>query len=135
VPVRVRIRVEGLAELQRKLRKEVLLAPPLKHAMRSTIREAAELVTSRAPRASSRMATSVTHRVDARPVPTWGRVSVPARRRSRKHPRGYRYPRWLEYSSKSPRRGWFRQAVIPARGILARHLEAAKRYIESVWSR
>jgi len=81
------------------------------------------------------MATSVTSRLDKRPVPTWGRVSVTARARSKKYPRGFRYPRMLEYSSKSPHQRWFRNSVIPAKASLARHVEAAKRSIERIWSR
>lgn len=133
-PVRVSIQVEGLAALQRKLRKEVLLAPPLKYAMTAGTEDAARIVMSRAPRASGRLAASVTTRMDKRPVPTWGRVSVTARRRSKKFPRGFRYPRMLEYSAKSGHKGWFRGASIPARSALSRHVESAKRMIERIWS-
>ena len=135
MPVRLNIQVEGLAELQRKLRKEVLFAPPLRSAMNATVEDAARIVESRAPRASGRMAASVTTRLDKRPVPTWGRVSVTARSRSKKYPRGFRYPRMLEYSAKSGHQRWFRNAVTPARSVLARHLESAKRHIERIWAR
>jgi hypothetical protein len=134
MPVRVNLQIEGLAALQRKLRKEVLLAPPLRSAMNATVEDAARIVVSRAPRASGRMAASVTTRLDKREVPTWGRVSVTARRRSKKYPRGFRYPRMLEYSSKSKHQRWFRNAVIPAKTALARHVEAAKRHIERIWA-
>ena len=60
---------------------------------------------SRAPRASGRLAASVTTRLDKRPVPTWGRVMVTARRRSKKFPRGFRYPRMLEYSGEVTAQG------------------------------
>lgn len=139
MPLRLNIRVEGITQLQRKLRKEVLLAPPLREAMQATVVEAAQLVEARAPRGpgahGGTMAASVTHRLDARPVPTWGRIAVTARRRSRKFPRGFAYPRLLEYGPKSRRRGWFRGALIPAQGVLARHIERAKRHIEAIWSR
>ena len=134
MPVRMNIQIEGLAALQRKLRKDVLLAPPLRSAMSATVEDAARLVTSRAPRATGRLATSVTTRLDKRPIPTWGRVSVTARRRSKKFPRGFRYPRMLEYSPKSPHQRWFRGAVIPAKSALARHVEGAKRAIERIWA-
>lgn len=131
--LRLNIRIDGITQLQRKLRTDVLLAPPLREAMATTVEEGAQLVEARAPRASGRMAASVTHKLDARPVPTWGRIAVTARRRSRKYPRGFAYPRLLEFSAKSGHRGWFRGALVPAKGILARHVEAAKRRIEAIW--
>jgi hypothetical protein len=135
MPVRLNIRVEGLPALLRKLRKDVLLAPPLQAAMSATVTDAVHIVERAAPRRSGRLRTSITSKVDARPVPTWGRVSVTARRRSRTHPRGFRYPRLLEYSGQSPHQRWFRGAVIPARAALRRHVDAAKRSIERIWAR
>jgi hypothetical protein len=129
------VRVEGLAAIQRKLRKEVLLAPPLQGAMKATVTDAVQLVERAAPRRSGRLVASITHRLDARPVPTWARVSVTARRRSRKYSRGYRYPRLLEYGSKSPHQRWFRDTITPARTALRRRVEEAKRYIERIWTR
>ena len=135
MPVRVSVQVEGLTELQRKLRVEPLLAQPLRIALNATQRDVAQSVEAISPRHSGRMASSIRTRMDARPIPRWARVSVTARRRSRKYPSGYRYPRWLQYSSKSPHRGWFSRALTPARATLQRHVEAAKRMIESNWSR
>jgi hypothetical protein len=134
MPVFVNVRVEGLAALQRKLRKEVLLAPPLQGAMAATVTDAVQLVEGAAPRRSGRLAASIKSRIDARPVPTWARVSVTARRPSRSNPRGYRYPGWLEYNPKSPRQGWFRGAVRPVRAALRRHVEEARRQIEQIWA-
>ena len=135
MPVRLNIRIEGLPALQRKLRKDVLLQTPLQVAMSETVSDAVHLVEHAAPRRSGRLAASITHRVDARPVPTWGRVAVTARSRSKKYPRGYRYPRLLEYGAKSPHQRWFRGTVIPARTALRRHVDAAKRLIERIWAR
>jgi hypothetical protein len=129
----VSVRVEGLAALQRKLRTDVLLAPPLTSAMHAAAADAARIVEGRAPRRSGRLADSIQTRVDRRPVPTWASVSVTARRRSRKFPRGYRYPRLLDYSPKSHHQRWFRGAIAPAKNALARHVEAAKRQIDRIW--
>jgi len=134
MPIRVNVQIEGLAALRRKLRKDVLLAPPLQAAMAATVGDAVQLVERAAPRRSGRLAASITHRIDARPVPTWGRVSVTARRRSRAYPRGYRYPRLLEYGAKSRHQRWFRGTINPARTALRRHVESASRYIERVWA-
>jgi len=134
MPFRVNVRIEGLAALQRKLRKEVLLAPPLQDAVTATVTDTVQLVERAAPRRSGRLAASITHRIDARPVPTWGRVSVTARRRSRAYPRGFRYPRLLEYSAKSHHLGWFRGTFLPARDALRRHVEEARRQIERIWA-
>jgi hypothetical protein len=135
MPIKVSIEVQGLARLQRKLRKEVLLAPPLAEAMTAGLADAVRIVESRAPRRTGRLAASVTSRLQQKPVPTWGRVSVTARSRSKKYPRGYRYPRLLEYSAKSGHRRWFRDAIKPAQVALSRHVEAAKRSIERIWAR
>jgi len=134
MPFRVTVRIEGLAALQRKLRKDVLLAPPLKDAMTATVTDTVQLVERAAPRGSGRLAASITHRIDARPVPTWARVAVTARRRSRAYPRGFAYPRLLEYSSKSGHQGWFRGTFSPARAALKRHVEEARRQIERIWA-
>lgn len=133
--VKVSVQVEGWAEIQRKLRLEPLLAQPLRTAMDATQRDVAQTVQALAPRRTTRMAASVRTRMDARPIPRWARVQVTARARSRKYPRGYRYPRWLEYSPKSPHRGWFGRSLAPARAALQRHVEGAKRQIEANWSR
>lgn len=133
MPLHLNLRIEGLAELQRKLSMNVLLGPPLRAAVDETVKEAATIVSSHAPRRSGRMAASVTHRLDARPVPTWGRVAVTAVRKSKKSPSGYRYPKWLEFAPKSPRRGWFKAAVLPAKAVLERHLTTAARRIEAIW--
>jgi hypothetical protein len=61
-------------------------------------------------------------------------VSVSARSRSKKFPRGYRYPRLLEYGPKSKHQRWFRGAITPAKSALARHVEGAKRAIERIWA-
>lgn len=103
--------------------------------MKATVTDAVQLVERAAPRRSGRLVASITHRLDARPVPTWARVSVTARRRSRKYSRGYRYPRLLEYGSKSPHQRWFRDTITPARTALRRRVEEAKRYIERIWTR
>lgn len=132
--VRVNVQIEGLPALQRKLRKDVLLAPPLTAAMGASVKEAARIVETRSPRATGRLATSVTYRLDKRPVPTWARVQVTARKRSKKFPRGYRYPRWLEYAATSPHQRWFRGSVTPAKLALRRHVDAAKRAIERIWA-
>jgi hypothetical protein len=62
-------------------------------------------------------------------------VNVTARSRSKKYPRGYRYPRLLEYSSKSGHQRWFRGSIKPAQLALSRRVEAAKRHIAQVWAR
>lgn len=128
------IRIDGMAQLQRKLRRDVLYAPPLREAMEDTLQDVQAIVESRAPRRTGRLSGSVTHKLDARPVPTWGRVAVTARRRSKKYPRGFRYPRWLEYAPKSPHQRWLRNALGPAQAVLQRRLERAKQRIEAIWS-
>lgn len=134
MPIKVSIEVQGLAKLQRKLRKEVLLAPPLAEAMTAGLADAVRIVESRAPRRTGRLAASITPRLQQKPVPTWGRVSVTARSRSKKYPRGYRYPRLLEYSPKWGHQRWFRDSIKPAQVALSRHVEAAKRSIERIWA-
>ena len=134
MPIRVSIQVEGLANLQRKLRADVLLAPPLTSAMTAGLQDAVRIVEHAAPRRTGRLAASVTYRLQQKPVPTWGRVNVTARSRSKKYPRGYRYPRLLEYSSKYGHSRWFRGTITPAKQALARRVEAAKRSIDRIWS-
>ena len=63
MPFKVSIQVEGLAKLQRKLRADVLLAPPLTTAMTAGLQDAVRIVESRAPRRTGRLAASVTYRL------------------------------------------------------------------------
>lgn len=127
MPVGLKLQVEGLDQLERKLEPEVLLAP-VREVLDAGLKEAAAVVVAHAPRRTGRLAASVTHRLDARPVPTWGRIAVTARSKRR-----YNYPRWLEFSPKSPRRGWFRASFEPAKSVLLRHLAEAKQRIKTIW--
>jgi hypothetical protein len=134
MPIRVGVRVEGFTQLVRKLRTDVLLAPALTSAMQAGIQDAARIVEGRAPKRSGRLAASIQTNIDKHPVPTWARVQVTARSRSKKYPRGYRYPRLLEYSAKLHHERWFRGSITPAKSAMARHVEAAKRTIERIWA-
>lgn len=134
MPIRVNVEVNGLAELQNKLRADVLLAPPLTAAMTAGLADVVRIVETRAPRRTGRLAGSVTSRMDRRPVPTWARVAVTANKRTRKYPRGYYYPRLIEYTAKWGHQGWFRGAIPPAKAALAQHLATAKRAIERIWA-
>lgn len=132
------LRVDGLAALDRKLRPEVLLDPPLREAVDATVTAAAAIVEQRAPRGGStdphagRLAASITHRLDATPTAATtftGRVAVTARGKG-----GYNYPRLLEQSSKYGHKGWFRGSLAPVKAVLQRQLALVKQHIEATWT-
>lgn len=132
------LRVDGLAQLQRKLRKEVLLDPPLRDAVDAALTATAAIVEQRAPRGGSadphagRLVASITHRLEATPTDSTtftGRIAVTARSKS-----GYNYPRKLESDPKGRHRGWFRGSLAPARAVLQRQLALVKQRIEATWS-
>lgn len=130
--------VKGLAELERKLRPEVLVEPALREAVDGALADAAAIVVQHAPRGgrsdrhAGRLAASITHRLEATPTATMaftGRIAVTARSES-----GYAYPRILENVGKYGHKGWFRGSLASVKAVLQRRLGTLKLRIAETWT-
>jgi hypothetical protein len=75
------------------------------------------------------------HKVQDKPVPLWVRVGTSARRSSRKYPRGYPYPKRINYDPRSPHRGWLERAGERAKRLIDPLLDRTAREIEARWGR
>ena len=115
---KVAITINGLKELRK------LLTPPenlyggaWRSGMTSIVSRTGLAAQRAAPVGSGadphigRLQGSVRTRMDKRPFPMWAVVSVTGRTRSKKYPRGYPYPRLLEFSPKHGRQSWLINAA------------------------
>lgn len=130
--------VEGLNTLQRLLNPpDELIAEPWKFAMIDLVERGKASGRVGAPYRSGVLRANISSRVQARPFPRWGAIrSRGASRKSKKYPRGFPYPRFLNYAARWGRVGWFDRAVIvpvmaQADGVLA----AAANKIATKWGR
>lgn len=124
---RLTIEVKGLAELQRKLDPKSLYWQPVKDALDELGRSAAQQATREASgfRKTGALASGITHRVNAVPVPLW--VVVTTRKTGR------RYPWILEFEAKFGHQNWLLNAVRRAQGQAGAALSKAVGKIQSKW--
>jgi hypothetical protein len=132
------IEVDGAAHGLRKLRRpdnEAYGAPWKK--MMETLGEVAENVAAlEAPVGDTGQTVArLYHKVQDKPVPLWVRIGTTARRTSRKYPRGYPYPKRINYDPRSPHRGWMQRAGERAKRLIGPLLDRTAREIEARWGR
>lgn len=135
---KITVRIEGVRTLLRDIREhDPVYAEPWEKALNAAVRLAEKAVKARAP---GSLGHYVKTKVQARPVPLWGRVRLPNKSR-----RGFRYPGALQggkryhYRSGSYRgqetRGWFTKARKSVEGEIAKLLSKAEREIEQRWGK
>jgi len=106
---------------------------------------AEEAARAAAPVASGRLAASITHKLQAKPMPMWVKVKTTARatgsagaraasKRQRRTYRGYPYPARLEFSRSSKHKGWLRKSFLGLAADLATRLENVAHAMEGRWS-
>jgi hypothetical protein len=96
------IQIDGLSKLQRFLREaEPFYARPWKEALERATQQTEQEAEKVAPVASGKLRASITHRMDARPIPKWGIVSTDATAAD-----GTRSPFVLQGGHRTPRRGF-----------------------------
>lgn len=138
--------IEGYDTLRRLLNPpDALIAAPWKEAMTELADEGAKLGVSGAPSRSAPVPPKgyggpVRNKIKAAVMkgafPKWAAVRVRAKQRSAKYPKGYDYPRLLEYSDKHGRAGWFdRAAVAPIGQKVDATLTNAANKIAEKWGR
>lgn len=129
---KIKIEIEGLAELKRKMKADLLLAQPLKEALHQVEGMLGTAFRGAMPSASGLARSKITTKVSSRPIPTWVRVKTTATRNSSKYKR-YRYPGRQEYDPRSRNKGRLTRAVDGVRARLQGVLSTAARKIESRW--
>lgn len=129
-----KLRVEGLRELQGKLRGHDLFAAPYREALEESAQAAEDAIRSRAPVDTGRLKARLTHRLQASPVPRYAVIKTTATRSSAKY-RRYSYPKRLEFDPKSRHRDWMLRGLMSVRGRVQSALSGAARKIESRFGR
>ncbi len=129
--------IEGLDSTRRLIKPaDDLIAAPWRGAMTDLAQSGAAAGVSAGPGRSGRLRSRIYARVQQKPFPMWAAVRSRGSRRSKAYPKGFAYPRLLEYSQKHGHAGWFSRAVEPrligaAEGALA----TAASEVERRWSR
>lgn len=122
------VRVEGLEELLAKLTPELYEAAG-KQALKEIADAGAQSARGGAPRMSGKLAGSVRPKVNPGAKPAWAAVTVGAL-----SPRGYSYPRLLEFSPKHHHQNWLKSAIDRAKGSFAGAVGKAASMIERKFS-
>jgi hypothetical protein len=138
-PLKLGVEVKGRDQLLRKVKniEADVIAPPWREAMEGIgiIGQAAAV--RAAPLGSQpgagRTISMMYHRVQQKPLPMWVKVATKAKRVSRKYPRGYAYPRKLNYDPRSPIKGWFDKAMGQTRAAAVKVLDVAAKKMEKAW--
>ncbi len=133
------VTLEGLQALRKLLNPpDELLAAPWKGAMASLVDFGAMFGRTQAPKGrTGKLQRNIKPKVQNKPLPMWAAVrSRGTRKRSKTYPRGYPYPRLLNYSPKHGHEGWFDRGVIePVIGKADLVLAQAATEIARKWER
>ena len=130
MPVRMIVEVKGLEELKRKLEPKALYWKPLKDALDDLGKAAATDARRLAPRRTGALSQSITHKVNAVPVPLWVAVKTDIVSKS-----GSRYPWILEFDSKGKygHRNWLKNAIGRVQQTAGAAIQRAIGQIEAKW--
>lgn len=128
--------VEGLKELRRILRPpDELLAEPWKRAMTNLSEAGGQAALNAAPVKSGLLRRKIYAKVQKKPFPQWAAARARGTRKSAKYPKGYPYPRLLEFSQRHGHKGWFTTAVQQAWNQADAVLAKAGNEIQEIWKR
>lgn len=137
-PLKLGVEVKGRDQLLRKVKnvEPEVIAPAWKEGMEAIGVVGQNLAIRAAPLGpSGRTISMMYHRVQQKPIPLWVRVGTKAKRTSKKYPRGYAYPRRLNYDPKSPIKGWFDRAMDQTKQTARAVLDRAAKKMEQNWRR
>lgn len=129
-PTKFKVELTGYRDLKRKLTDDLF-----QQAWRDGVIEVTDLVyqheVARAPLLSGRLVARMRQRVQNKPIPSYGVVSTTARNPAN----GYRYPRRLEFDTRSRWHGWFTRAAQATKPAWEQILRRVASRIEARWSR
>lgn len=134
--MKINLEVQGIGDLGRKAQQapEEVIAEPWSEAMESIGALGEAFATRAAPIGSGRTVALMYHRTQSKPIPLWTRVGTHAKRQSRKYPRGYAYPRRLNFDPNSRYKGWFDKAMEATKRAAQQILDKAARKMERRWN-
>jgi hypothetical protein len=126
---RLEVKLTGWPRLIRKCRGNELIGPPLRRALEEMATDAQDRARAVGPLgATGLLRASISHKLDPKPVPRWAAVIDSA-----KSPRGYRYPKLLEFSRRWGHFDWLRKAVLYSRRTNRAAMTDLKRKILERW--
>lgn len=131
--LKIKVEVENLKAITRKLKEDELLAGPWTAAMRSVEDIARSAWMGAAPADTGALKAKITTKMQAKPVPKWVRIKTTAKRSSRKY-KNYRYPGRQEWDARSRNKGKLKQSLERAMGRVQGALDRAARAIEQKWN-
>lgn len=118
------VRIEGLDALRSKLTPE-LYRPAAKQALKAMADAGASSARAGAPRMTGRLQGSIRPKVNSGAAPAWAAVKVGAL-----NPRGYPYPRLLEFSPRHRHQNWLKSAIDRVASAFSSALDKAASEIE-----
>jgi hypothetical protein len=138
------ITMPNVAAFREKLQSDALLGRDWADALKVIVQGIEKRAEDRAPIGKARsIPAAISHVIDSRPVPTYGKVTLAALTKSGKSGKPFRYAGALQGSSRyhyssGPRKGkttrrWFSGALAPK--AAERLLQAAAERIEARWRR
>lgn len=132
MPIRMDLEVKGLRQLQQQLKGNDLYAEPWKNLLGAVGQRGENLAASNAPRGrTGALEAKIKHRVQQKPFPQWVAIRSYARRKTKKYPRGFLYPRLLNFSQKHGHLGWFTSPLRRLQTVAGPLLQQAAREIEA----
>lgn len=131
------VRVEGLDTLRRLLNPpDELIAEPWKTALTALAAYGERSGKSAAPYRRGLTQSKIKGSAQKKPMPRWAAVRSRGSNKSAAYPRGYPYPRLLNYAPKYGHVGWFDRGVIePVMAQANSELNTAANKIASKWGR
>lgn len=129
MPAQLQVKIDGIAELRRKLDGEWLFGRPFKRAMGEVGKAGKAAAQAAAPAgASGATRAKLYYRVHDIPIPEYLYVGTRARRK------GVAYPIVLEYSGRHGHQGWLRGALRPVAAQVGRMLQQVADAVERAWA-
>lgn len=120
--------IEGLDKILAKTKPE-LYEPSAKAMLGEIAAAGARSARAGAPRLKGKLRGSISPKTNGGPKPLWAVVKVGA-----VNPRGYSYPRLLEFSRKHGHANWLKSAVERAQGAFTSAATKAARAVERKWT-
>lgn len=130
------LRIQGLRELQQRLRREgtELVQAPYRQRLDEAAKAARNIVRQGAPRDTGKLQDKLIYRVQNAPVPRYAVIKTTATRSSKRY-RRYSYPSRLEFDPRSTHQNWLLTGITRAAGTVQTILNKLGRDLEGRWSR
>lgn len=126
--------IEGLNDLRQLLDPpDDLVIKPWREAMQNLVDEGIKGVKASAPQRSGQTQARIFGKFQSKSFPAWLAIRSRGVRKSKAYPRGYPYPRLLNYSTKHGHAGWFDRGITPMLEKAESALAEAGRVVAQKW--